>query len=238
MVNFGSLPIQLLAAASVVLSSPVSLSSRAVINHDAVQSFPEAVPNTVIGQLMTKHKPFLRVFNGCVPFPAVDKDGNTSGGLKPSGSDTGGCRSSTGQVYTRAGTLNGGLGIMYAWYMPKDSPSTGLGHRHDWEHIVVWLDSASLNARIRGVAYSAHGGYDKSTSPPLEGSRPKVGYQSIWPVNHQLLPTSSLGGQQPMIAWENMTPAARDAIERTDFEAATPTFRDSNFMDTLGKSYV
>lgn len=26
---------------------------------------------------MLKYKPLLKVFNGCVPFPAVDADGNT-----------------------------------------------------------------------------------------------------------------------------------------------------------------
>ncbi|KAL6161157.1 hypothetical protein ACJQWK_08970 [Exserohilum turcicum] len=131
MISLRSLSIQLLAAASVVLASPVSLGSRDVIDHDKVVGFPETVPAGLVGQLMLKYKPYLKVFNGCVPFPAVDAQGNTSGGLKPSGSDTSGCRSDLGQVYARAGPYNGAFGIMYAWYMPKDSPSTGLGHRHE-----------------------------------------------------------------------------------------------------------
>ena len=68
MFNIGSLSVQLLAAASVVLSSPVSLNTRAVIAHDAVVPFPETVPSGVVGQLMLKYKPYLKVFNGCVPF--------------------------------------------------------------------------------------------------------------------------------------------------------------------------
>ena len=77
MFNLRSLPVQLLAAASVVLSSPISLDTRAVINHDAVVPFPETVPSGVVGELMLKYKPYLKVFNGCVPFPAVNAAGDT-----------------------------------------------------------------------------------------------------------------------------------------------------------------
>ncbi|EMD88421.1 hypothetical protein COCC4DRAFT_65170 [Bipolaris maydis ATCC 48331] len=238
MLGLRSLPLQLLAAASVVLSSPVSLESRAVIAHDAVVPFPETVPSGLVGQLMLKYKPFLKVFNGCVPFPAVNAAGDTSGGLNPSGGENSGCSSSTGQVYARSTTYNGAFAIMYAWYMPKDSPSGGLGHRHDWENIVVWLSAASTTATIRGVAISAHGNYQKETSPPLEGTRPKIGYRAYWPLNHQLIPTNDLGGQQPLIAWDSMTAAARNAIQNTDFGAATPAFRDGTFESALAEAFI
>lgn len=104
---------------------------------------------------------------------------------------------------------------MYSWYMPKDSPSTGLGHRHDWENIVVWLSAQSTSATVTGVAISAHGDYQKDSSPSLQGTSPKIGYISYYPVNHQLIATSDLGGQQPLIAWDSMTAAARTAIENT-----------------------
>jgi hypothetical protein len=48
-----------------------------VINHDAVVGFAQAVPSGIVGTLMLKYKPYLKVFNGCVPFPAVDAAGNT-----------------------------------------------------------------------------------------------------------------------------------------------------------------
>lgn len=54
-----------------------SLEARSVISHDAVIGFTEAVPDTVAGDLMLKYKPKLKVTNGCVPFPAVDAQGNT-----------------------------------------------------------------------------------------------------------------------------------------------------------------
>jgi hypothetical protein len=148
------------------------------------------------------------------------------------------CSSSTGQVYARAAAYGGYYAIMYSWYMPKDSPSTGLGHRHDWENVVVWLSSASTTATLRGVAISAHGDYQKTTTPNLSGTSPLIGYISYFPVNHQLIATSTKGGQQPLIAWESMTAAARSAIENTDFGDATPSFRDSNFQNYLADALI
>lgn len=64
--------------ATTALCKPTNLKSRAVIAHDAVVGFAEAVPDNSEGDLMLAYKPYLKVFNGCVPFPAVDADGNTS----------------------------------------------------------------------------------------------------------------------------------------------------------------
>ncbi|CAO2649973.1 Nn.00g012650.m01.CDS01 [Neocucurbitaria sp. VM-36] len=257
--NLRLLPIQLLASAACILAAPLNLQSRAVINHDAVVGFPQTVPSGIAGTLYLKYKPFLQVFNGCVPFPAVNAAGDTgyvfssklcniiyrpelklhiSGGLSTSGDSNGGCSSSTGQVYARSGTYNGAYAIMYSWYMPKDSPSSGLGHRHDWENIVVWLSSQSTTATVRGVAISAHGEYQKETAPPFSGTRPLIGYMSVWPVNHQLIATDTKGGEQPLIAWESMTAAARSAIETTDFGSATPSFRDNNFQSYLADAFI
>lgn len=233
-----NIPFQLLVAATCVFAAPVTLTSRAVIAHDAVVGFAQAVPSGIAGTLYLKYKPWLEVANGCVPFPAVNAAGDTGGGLATSGSSNGGCSSSTGQVYARSGTYNGAYAIMYSWYFPKDSPSSGLGHRHDWENIVVWLSSQSTSATIRGVAISAHGDYQKETAPPLAGTRPKIRYVSIWPANHQLIKTDNQGGEQPLIAWESMTAAARTAIETTSFGDATPSFRDSNFQSYLAEAFI
>lgn len=57
-------------------AAPAKLSSRQIIDHNAVASFPEAVPDSAAGKLMTKYAPHLRIADGCVPFPAVDSMGN------------------------------------------------------------------------------------------------------------------------------------------------------------------
>lgn len=70
----------LLSATSTFLISPVNanpLHRRAVIAHDAVVGFPQAVPGDAAGAAALKFKPWLDVRNGCVPFPAVDALGNT-----------------------------------------------------------------------------------------------------------------------------------------------------------------
>lgn len=69
-----------LAANAVVAapaSAPAAVEARDVIDHDAVVGFAETVPATTAGSLMLTYKPYLKVYNGCVPFPAVDADGNT-----------------------------------------------------------------------------------------------------------------------------------------------------------------
>lgn len=181
----------------------------------------------------------------------------SSGGLSPTGSSNGGCSSSTGQVYARGAQYGNYYALMYSWYvpyfgmlprifffrltllrryMPKDSPSSGLGHRHDWEGIVVWIDNLTSQT-IKGLATSAHGDFDVITSNfPLDGNRPKIQYYSNWPVNHQLGTTSTKGGEQPLIAWDSLTDAARTALQNTDFGDAIVPFKDSTFTANLAKA--
>ncbi|KAL4932501.1 NPP1 family protein [Aspergillus undulatus] len=218
-----------------------TLESRAVIDHDAVTGFAETVPSGTIGEQYLAYQPYLKVVNGCVPFPAVDAEGNTSGGLEPSGTPSGDCDSSTGQIYARSTMADGtegtyGAGIMYSWYFPKDSPSTGLGHRHEWEGVIVWLsDSASTSAdNIVAVCPSAHGEWNCDTSGfTLSDTHPLINYQSIWPVNHQMGLTDEVGGTQPLIAWESLPAVSSQALEDADFGDATVPFKESTFTGNL-----
>lgn len=71
--------LQALACVTALAPTASSLphSRRAVINHDAVVGFPEAVPSGAKGELYLKHKPYLKVSNDYVPFPAVQENGDT-----------------------------------------------------------------------------------------------------------------------------------------------------------------
>lgn len=51
------------------------VASITVIDHDKVVGLPQSVPAGTLGQLYLKYKPYLYVANGCVPFPAVDIEG-------------------------------------------------------------------------------------------------------------------------------------------------------------------
>lgn len=121
-------------------------------------------------------------------------------------------------------------------YFPKDSPSDGLGHRHDWEGVIVYLSSASSTtaANVLAVCPSAHGGWDCATSGfSLSGVSPLIKYESVWPVNHACGLTSTVGGKQPLIAWESLPTAAQTALQNTDFGAANVPFKDGNFWPNL-----
>lgn len=63
--------------ATIGCAAGAAIDRRAVIGHDQVVGFPETVPNTNIGQLYLTFKPHLKVVNGCVPFPAVNANGDT-----------------------------------------------------------------------------------------------------------------------------------------------------------------
>lgn len=117
--------------------------------------------------------------------------------------------------------------------MPKDSPSSGLGHRHEWENVVVWLSAQSDSASVVGLAVSQHGGYETEIPGTFSGNSPLVGYTSYWPVNHQLIFTNDKGGQQPLIAWDSLTDAARTALTNTDFGDATVPFKDATFANNI-----
>lgn len=72
--------LSLLALAGASLAAPLNPAQpmrRADISSSAVVGFAETVPDTVAGALMLQYQPYLYVVDGCVPFPAVDEDGNT-----------------------------------------------------------------------------------------------------------------------------------------------------------------
>ncbi|CAG8959721.1 hypothetical protein HYFRA_00001627 [Hymenoscyphus fraxineus] len=123
-------------------------------------------------------------------------------------------------------------------YFPKDSPSSGLGHRHDWEAVIVWLQSGTATNRenILAVCPSAHGDFECSKSPNLDGVTPLIKYESIFPVNHALGFTNIKGGKQPLIAWESLPEPARTALINTDFRDANVPFKDENFNNNLGRA--
>lgn len=69
---------QLLTLALCSISSfAAPVERRDPINHDAVVGFAQTVPSGVRGELYLKYKPYLKIDGGCVPFPAVDSNGNT-----------------------------------------------------------------------------------------------------------------------------------------------------------------
>ncbi|KAJ5467907.1 hypothetical protein N7475_005659 [Penicillium sp. IBT 31633x] len=219
-----------------VMATPHELSRRAAIDHDKVVALPQTVPDGPIGDVYLAYQPKLHVVNGCVPFPGVDKDGNTNAGLKPTGNSNGDCSSSLGQIYVRSSSSGDYYALMYSWYFPKDEASPGAGHRHDWEGVIVWLkDSTSTAAsNIAAVCPSAHGNWNCSTDGyTLDGTAPLIKYQSTWPLNHALGLTTTVGGTQPLVDWDSLSTVVQEALETTDFGSGNVPFKDGNFASGL-----
>lgn len=121
-------------------------------------------------------------------------------------------------------------------YFPKDEPSDGLGHRHDWEGAIVWLNSATSTSadNIVAVCPSAHGGWDCTTDGyTLSGTQPLIEYTSDWPVNHATTTTTTIGGTQPLVAWESLPSVAQSALQTTDFGSAIVPIKDATFTENL-----
>ncbi|KAF5855790.1 hypothetical protein ETB97_008432 [Aspergillus alliaceus] len=212
---------------------------REPIDHDKVVGFPETVPPGATGDVYKAYQPLLKVVNGCVPFPAVDAQGNTNAGLDITGATNGDCSKSDGQVYVRSGKSGGKYALMYSWYFPKDEAGPGMGHRHDWEGVIVWIsDPAKTSAdNILAVCPSGHGKWDCSKDGySLQETHPLIKYYSIWPVNHQCGLTDEVGGYQPLVAYESLPEAARNALEATDFVKANVPFKKENWAENLGKA--
>ncbi|KAG6945941.1 hypothetical protein JG688_00016295 [Phytophthora aleatoria] len=190
-----------------------------------------------------KFKPQIQIRTGCVPYPAVNEFGETSGGLQISGNPKGGCRGSGhgSQVYGRSTWINDVWAIMYSWYFPKDSPSSRMGHRHDWEHAIVFIDNPDVpDAQILACSVSSHDGYKKyNPCPPwvIDGTSLKVRYKHDWPLNHDLDITGDGGSSQDLIMWDQMTNDARRALNSVSFGKSNTPFNDGNFHPKLEKAW-
>lgn len=128
------------------------------------------------------------------------------------------------------------MSVMYAWYFEKDNPSPELGHRHDWEGVIIHLagGNSTTKENIRAVCPSAHGKWECHTKGySLDGTRPLTSYSSSWPINHSLDITSSKGGSQPIIAWESLPEVARKALDTTNFGKANVPINENNFQKNL-----
>ncbi|KAE9293693.1 hypothetical protein PF008_g24731 [Phytophthora fragariae] len=213
------------------------------IGHDKVQPFGQPEPVTISERAGVKFKPQLRIENGCRPYPAVNEAGETGGGLKTKGPSDGKCKRSgwNSQVYGRSTWHRGVWAIMYSWYFPKDSPSPSLGHRHDWENVIVWIDNPEVaEPKILAVCPSAHGDYSRQapvTSDRVDGTSVKFNYESHWPMNHELSTTTQGGEYQDLIMWTQMSENARRALNSVSWGKANTPMNDWAFQNNVAKAW-
>ncbi|WP_216217302.1 NPP1 family protein [Amycolatopsis aidingensis] len=190
--------------------------------------------------------------DGCYPTPAIGRDGTIAPGLRTTGAINGNCHDPSDldntNSYSRVKCNNGWCAYMYALYFEKDQAvhGSGLGgHRHDWEHVVVWV----RDGYGRYVSTSEHGDY--VTRPRAEvpwdetGTHPKVIYHKDGLSTHAFRhagfgeePENHKGTWQfpPLIGWDNYPPGFRDRLVQHDFGSAQFGLRDGSFGWELEKA--
>ena len=224
-------------------STPSTPSVMKSIKHDQVQPFQQVVGDdspTAVAAL--KFKPQLHISSGCHSYPAVNTVGEFSGGLKPTGHDNGKCKGSGygSQVYGRSAWHQDKWAIMYAWYFPKDNRDDD---RHDWEHIVVWLDNPAV-ANQKLLAVSLWNGrksdyWTLAIPGPVfvDGSSVKLDYGKANKDERTLSLTHLAGEFQPLIMWGQMSENARTTFNTVLWRKEFMPLSDSCFEQHLKKAY-
>lgn len=197
-----------------------------VIGHDDVEPITDSVVNALHSQFM----PWIDVEHGCDFQAAINSNGDVSGGLKASGRSNGGCESMKGQAYAKSTQFSDGTtAIMYAYYFAKDHALWGGlgGHRHDWEHVVVWLDA---DENVIGAAYSAHGDYSKTTSPFMIGHNIVVDYKASY-TTHSFFEADSTSSisQENLVSYDNLSGTVQSNLETYDWGNAVFPLKSSRF---------
>ncbi|KUF90201.1 hypothetical protein AM588_10002589 [Phytophthora nicotianae] len=198
-----------------VVASLAAVVEGQVIGHNQVRPFPEPEPVTFSQKAAVKYKPQLKIEDGCHPYPAVQKDGSISGGLKWSGPRM-------ANVQVRSWALRSMLGPSRG-AVPVPLILRLFGHRHNWEYAIVWIDNPELeNSTILGVSMSASVGYASQTPPEtryVDGDSVKLKYY----YNHLLGSTSlqlteATGEFQDLITWDELSKLARYSLNHTDWD--------------------
>ncbi|MEW1614804.1 MULTISPECIES: NPP1 family protein [unclassified Streptomyces] len=194
--------------------------------------------------------------DGCYATPAIGPDGTLAPGLRTTGAINGSCRDRSdldnSQTYARSKCDNGWCAIVYASYFEKDQAvhGSGLGgHRHDFEHVVSWVDQASN--RVEYVSTTQHSTvktYPRS-QVRFDGSHPKVVYHKDGPGTHFFRlantvdepPENHYGTWRhpPIVDWNGFPGTAlRDKLMNADFGSATikVTDKDDRFRNLLDNS--
>jgi hypothetical protein len=191
--------------------------------------------------------------DGCYPTPAIGPDGKINGGLNPTGSLSGDCHDTADldntNGYARAKCNNGWCAIAYGLYFEKDqalaNSSIG-GHRHEWEHVVVWVADGQSTASY--VSTSAHGEFNVNAAGGVlwTGTHPEVVYHKDGVGTHDFRLANTNDEppenayhtwQQPtLVGWNGYPAGLRDKLSAYDFGSAIFGLKDSSFVTTLTRA--
>ncbi|WP_188987324.1 NPP1 family protein [Saccharopolyspora thermophila] len=189
--------------------------------------------------------------DGCYPTPAIGADGTVAEGLEPSGALNGNCHDASDldntNSYSRATCdPSGWCAYLYDLYFEKDQAVAGVdpfGHRHDIEHVVVWVH----DDQARYVSASAHGEYQTRPASEVvwEGTHPKIVYHKDGASTHAFRfanadeqPENHHGSWQypDLVGWDGFPEGIRDRLTAADFGKASLAIKDGAFEDNLEKA--
>jgi hypothetical protein len=235
--------------ASAVIGSALAL--VVALPGTALAAPPQALPANADGLDQTFQPAYDYDTDGCYSTPAVGPDGTVNGGLEPTGALNGECRDSwdldNTNGYSRSKCDNGWCAILYALYFEKDQAVAGSslgGHRHDWEHVVVWV----RNDQAQYVATSAHGDFDVHGRDQIlwDGTHPRIVYHKDGIATHCFRPANT-NDEPPenhhgtwqfpaLVGWNGYPSGVRDVLTGTDFGSAHLGLTDGNFASHLAEA--
>lgn len=189
--------------------------------------------------------------DGCYATAAIGADGTINPGLRLGGDVNGHCHDSAqlanANTYSREKCNNGWCAVVYASYFEKDQATLGpaaIGHTHDWEHVVVWIN----NNQVQYVSVSQHSSYQvaSSSSVRFDGTHPKIVYHKDGVSTHDFRfantndepPENATGGWffPRLVGWNGYPDGFRDKLMNADFGEATIKIKDGDFEYALAHS--
>ena len=192
--------------------------------------------------------------DGCYAVAAISPSGTINGGLKTTGAVNGSCRDQSdldkSQTYARSKCNNGWCAIVYASYFEKDQAVAGSGlggHRHDWEHVVSWVDQAADRVEyVTTTQHSSQRTYPRS-SVLFAGTHPKAVYHKDGASTHFFRLAN--GNDEPpenhyhdwrhppIVDWNGWpTSGLRTQLMTADFGSASIKIKDGSFESLLTAS--
>lgn len=222
-----------------------------VVPTDASASILQALPQNADGLEQSFSPAFDYDGDGCYATAAIGTDGTLNPGLKPGGDVNGHCHDypqlANSNTYSREKCNNGWCAVVYAGYFEKDQATLGpaaIGHRHDWEHVVVWIN----DNQVQYVSTSQHSGWKwyPRSSVRFDGTHPKVVYNKDGASTHFFRlantndepPENVTGGwfYPRLVGWNGYPTGLRDKLMNANFGDATIKISDSTFNDALNNS--
>ncbi|MFF1451275.1 NPP1 family protein [Streptomyces sp. NPDC058274] len=186
--------------------------------------------------------------DGCYTTAAIGADGTINPGLSLGGDVNGHCHDpaqlNNANTYSRSKCNNGWCAVMYASYFEKDQATLGpaaIGHTHDWEHVIVWIN----NNQVQYVSVSQHSSYALAAAADVrfDGTHPKIVYHKDGVSTHDFRfantndepPENATGGWffPRLVGWEGYPAGYRDKLMNANFGEATIKIKDGSFNDNL-----